>query len=46
LGGEMMNEIKSVCILGSGGREHAIGYAFQKLGVDLFSIQETPVQRK
>ncbi|HPC25617.1 MAG TPA: phosphoribosylamine--glycine ligase, partial [Fervidobacterium sp.] len=31
-----MKEIKSVCILGSGGREHAIGYAFQKLGVDLF----------
>jgi len=31
-----MKEIKRVCILGSGGREHAIGYAFQKLGVDLF----------
>ena len=31
-----MKEVKSVCILGSGGREHAIGYAFQKLGVDLF----------
>lgn len=31
-----MRTIKSVCILGSGGREHAIGYAFQKLGIDLF----------
>lgn len=35
MAGESM-KIKSICILGSGGREHAIGYAFQKLGFELF----------
>ncbi|MGB9614086.1 MAG: phosphoribosylamine--glycine ligase [Fervidobacterium sp.] len=28
--------IKSVCILGSGGREHAIGWAFKKIGYDVY----------